>query len=99
MLDSADTIAAFAAEMSEFLKTSELTETRSFISSFVKEIAVGPGKATIRYAIPMPQDSPIGDRNAEEVALRGAVLSTVRSGTPGETRTLAPGSGGRCSIH
>ena len=61
MLDSADTIAAFAADMSEFLKTSELTETRSFMSSFVKEIAVGPGKATIRYAIPMPQDSPIGE--------------------------------------
>ena len=28
-LDSADTIATFAAEMSEFLKTSELTETRA----------------------------------------------------------------------
>jgi len=22
-----------------------------------------------------------------------------KNGTPGETRTLAPGSGGRCSIH
>ena len=30
-LDSADTIAAFAAEMSEFLKTSELTETKAFV--------------------------------------------------------------------
>ena len=98
-LDDAKTIGAFAQDMSRFLRESDFTETRSFISSFVKEITVGPGKATIRYAIPMPQDSPIGDRNAEEVALRGAVLSTVRSGTPGETRTLAPGSGGRCSIH
>ena len=30
-LDSADTIAAFAAEMGEFLKTSELTETKAFV--------------------------------------------------------------------
>ena len=37
-LDSADTIAAFAAEMSEFLKTSELTETKAFVGSFVKEV-------------------------------------------------------------
>ena len=50
--------------MSRFLRESDFTETRSFISSFVKEIAVGPGKATIRYAIPMPQDSPIGGRDA-----------------------------------
>ena len=45
-LDSADTVATFAAEMSDFLKTSELTETRAFVHSFVKEIEVKPGKAT-----------------------------------------------------
>ena len=44
VLDSADTIAAFAQDMSRFLRESDFTETRSFISSFVKEIAVGPGK-------------------------------------------------------
>ena len=81
-LDDAKTIAAFARDMSQYLRESDFTETKSFISSFVKEIAVGPGKATIRYTIPMPQDSPIGGGDAEEVALRGAVLSTVRSGTP-----------------
>ena len=58
MLDSADTIAAFAAEMSEFLKTSELTETKAF----VKEVQVRPGKATIIYTIPTPEDSPSGER-------------------------------------
>ena len=49
MLDSADTIAAFAKEMSEFLKTSELTETRAFVRSFVKEIGwppAGPSSGT-----------------------------------------------------
>ncbi len=86
-LDDAKTIAAFARDMSQYLRESDFTETKSFISSFVKEIAVGPGKATIRYAIPMPQDSPIGGGDAREVALRGRVLSTVGHGTPGETRT------------
>ena len=56
-LDSADTIAAFAAEMSEFLKTSELTETRAFVHSFIKEVEVKPGKAAIVYTIPISQST------------------------------------------
>ena len=52
------TIAAFAAEISEFLKTSELAETRSFVRSFVKEVVVKPGKAAIVYSILTPEDSP-----------------------------------------
>ena len=87
MLDSADTIATFAADMSEFLKTSELTETKAFVRSFVKEIEVKPGKAAIVYSIPTPQDSPIGGANAVEVALNGGVRSTVRHGGAGGTRT------------
>ena len=79
-LDSADTIAAFAAEMSEFLKTSELTETRAFVRSFIKEIEVRPGKAAIVYSIPTPADSPIGGADAAEVALNSGVRSTVRHG-------------------
>ena len=81
-LDNADTIAAFAEEMSEFLKTSELTESRAFIRSFVKEIEVRPGRAVIHYTIPTPEDSPIGGADAAEVALNGGVRSTVRSGGP-----------------
>ncbi len=86
-LDSADTIATFAAEMSDFLKTSELTETRAFVHSFVKEIEVKPGKAAIVYSIPTPDDSPIGGADAAEVALTGRVRSTVQSGGPSWTRT------------
>ena len=82
MLDSADTIATIAADMSEFLKTSELTETKAFVRSFVKEIEVKPGKAAIVYSIPTPQDSPKGGANAVEVALNGGVRSTVRHGGP-----------------
>ena len=86
-LDSADTIATFAAEMSDFLKTSELTETRAFVHSFVKEIEVKPGKAAIVYSIPTPDDSPIGGADAAEVALTGRVRSTVQSGGAGAYRT------------
>ena len=75
-LDSADAIAAFAADMSEFLKTSELTETRAFVHSFVKQVAVKPGKATIVYAIPTPDDSPMGGADTAEVALNGRVMNS-----------------------
>ena len=93
-LDSADTIATFAAEMSDFLKTSELTETRAFVHSFVKEIEVKPGKAAIVYSIPTPDDSPIGGADAAEVALTGRVRSTVQSGgLPFTEDTTEPFSG------
>ncbi len=86
-LDRADTIATFAADMSEFLRTSQLTETRSFIRSFVKEIQIRPGKASIIYTIPMPEDSPIGAADSSELALSGDVRSTIRGGGPGRDRT------------
>ena len=75
-----ETITAYAEEMREFLGTSELTESRAFIHSFVKEIAVAPGAATIRYTIPMPEDSRLRGGEAEEVAVGGPVLSTVKFG-------------------
>ena len=75
--DSADTIATFAADMSHFLKTSELTETRAFVHSFVKGIEVKPGRAAIVYSIPTPEDSPIGGADAAEVALTERVRSSV----------------------
>ena len=89
-LDSADTIAAFAAfaaEMSEFLKTSELTETKAFVGSFVKEVVVRPGRAAIVYSIPTPDDSPIGGADAAEIALNGRVMNSVRHGGQWRTRT------------
>ena len=79
-LDDVETIAAYAEDMSEFLKESELTERRAFIETFVKEIVVVPGNALMRYTIPMPDDSPIPGRNAEEMVLNGSVLSTVKNG-------------------
>ena len=81
VLDNVDTIAAFAEDMSEFLMTSEITESRAFIKSFVKEIVVKPGKATVFYTLPTPPDSPIGCGDAAEVALHGPVVrSSVHVG-------------------
>ena len=81
-LDGADTIATFAEEMSEFLTTSELTETKAFVHSFVKEVQVKPGRAAIIYSIPTPEDSPLGGATAAEVALNGGVRKSVRHGGP-----------------
>ena len=85
VLDDVETITAYAQDMSVFLNESELTERRAFIESFVKEIVVQPDNALLRYSIPMPEDSPIGERDAEEVALHAPVLSTVKSGGPRHT--------------
>ena len=77
VLDSTDTI---AEEMSEFLKTSELTETRAFVHSFFKEVVVKPGRAAIVYSIPTPDVSPMGGADAAEVALNGRVTNSVHHG-------------------
>ncbi len=81
-LDSADIIASYAEEISEFLKTSELTETRAFVHSFVKEIEVKPGRAAIVYSLLTPEDSPIDGGDVAEVALNGGVRSSVHHGEP-----------------
>ena len=80
VLDDASTIAAYAKDMKDFLKESELTERRAFIQSFIKEIVVVPGDALLRYTVPMPDDSSIPGRAAENVALNGSVLSTLPDG-------------------
>lgn len=82
-------IAAYALEMGEFLIQSELTETKAFIRSFVKEIVVEPGQVVIRYAMPMPEDSPIGRRESEVVRIGEPVLATVHDGWGSQIRTGA----------
>ena len=87
VLDDVETITTYAQDMSEFLKDSELTERRAFIETFVKEIVVMPGKAVVRYTVPMPDDSPIPGKRTEDMALNGSVLSTVKSGPLERART------------
>ncbi len=87
LLDSADVIAAFAEDMSAFLLTSDITETKAFIRTFVKWITVRFGRAVIPYTIPMPQDSPIRRSDSAEVGFGDRVLSSVRVGGASWTRT------------
>ena len=85
-LDSANTTPTFAAEMSEFLKTSKLTHSRAFVHSSVKKIEVKPGRADIVYSVPSPDDTPVVGADATEVALNGRVRSSVRLGRPDRRR-------------
>ena len=85
VLDDVETITAYAQDMNTYLRESELTERRAFIEAFVREIVVEPGGALVRYTIPMPEDSLIGEKDAEEMALHSPVLSTVKSGGPERT--------------
>ena len=87
VLDDLETITAYAKDMRGFLRKSELTETRSFINSFVKDIVVSPGKATVHYTVPIPQGSRVPALDAEDVALRSPVLSTVKNGSAYGIRT------------
>ena len=57
VLDDVNTIATYAQDMSRFLKKSGLTERRTFIESFVKEIEVTPDNALMRYTIPISQST------------------------------------------
>ena len=70
-------VAAYAREMSEFLKESDLTETKAFIRSFVKQMAVRPGTATILCTMPTTEDSPIGGADIAEVALSRQVTKSA----------------------
>ena len=82
MVAKVETITSYARDMWQFLRKRTLTEKLPFIRSLPEEIVVEPGKAAIRYTIPMPQDSPIGDRDSEELPLRSPVLSAVTDGGP-----------------
>ena len=87
VLDGADAIAGFAEDMNEFLKTSDIAETRAFVRSFVEEVAVEPGRAVIRYTIPMPSDSPLDGTNSSEVDLEPRFMPTAYRGGAGGIRT------------
>ena len=46
--------------MCSVVKDFDVPKARAFIRSFVKEIQISPGNASIIYTIPMPEDSPPG---------------------------------------
>ena len=72
-----EAITARVQDIREFLKESELPGRRAFIETFVSEIVVMPGKAVIRYNVPMPDDSRTPGAESEEVLLSGSVTSAA----------------------
>ena len=51
------TISTAALAMTEFLNESELPEGKAFVGTFIREIVVIPGKAVVRYTVPIADDS------------------------------------------
>ena len=82
VLDDVDTVESYAKELRDFLKSSELTERKAFIQSFVKEIVVVPDDALLRYTVPMPSDSQIPGKAIEKLALNDPVLVSVHRSPP-----------------
>ena len=82
ILHRVETIAAFAKEMGDFLRTSDLTASKSFVRSFVKNITVSEGKAVITYTVPMPEDSPIGQSRVADMTLEELAPAEVRNSDP-----------------
>ena len=76
--------------LSALLEEASFGEQKAFLRSFVRSIDVSPEKVLIRYTLPIPSNGTMQE------TIRS--LSTMSNGTPGETRTPAPGSGGQCSI-
>ncbi len=87
VLDDVKTITAYAKDMSRFLKSSELTERRAFIETFVKEIELLPDNAVVRYSVPMPDDSLIPGKKVQEIPLNGSVVSSVNGSPPNWTKS------------
>ena len=66
------TIRRYVEELRELLSNSPLTDRRSFIKSFVKEVKVTGNEVLLTYTVPMPNDGVLQEGIT--------VLDTVRSG-------------------
>ncbi len=80
VLEEVETITAYGEETTGVLQDERFSGVEAFIHSVVKEIAVAPGAATIRYTIPMPGDIRLRGGKAEDVAIGGPVLLAAKSG-------------------
>ena len=104
LLDSVDAVAAYDSELSDLIKSSEVTVARGFIRSFVEKITVGRGEVTIHYTVPASREGSARDPDDEEADLPGQVLPMIRLGPPAGIRTapqesaLASGCAARTTI-
>jgi len=72
-----EAILARAQDVAVFLEESELSERKAFSQTFIREIVVMPGKAVVRYTVPMVCDSHMPGADSEEVPLDGSAKSSV----------------------
>ncbi len=73
--DDVATITAKALDMTEFLEKSELSERKTFVATFIREIVVMPGKAVVHYKVPTVRDSQNPEGDSEELDLAGPLES------------------------
>ncbi len=78
-LPGTEEIKYYVKDLRAFLQKEELPEKRHFIKSFVKEVRVIEGEATLTYTVPMP---PNGLKTEWD-----SVLSIIQSGDPDRIRT------------
>ena len=64
--DNEDRITAYALDLNTYLRKSNADIARNFLGTFIREVLVGAGSATIRYKVPM---SPDGRNDTEEVRM------------------------------
>ena len=63
--------------MPEFPEKSGLPERKAFVETFVRDIVVMPGKATIHYKVPIVKDSPNSEGDSEDLDLAGPPKSAA----------------------
>ena len=73
-----EAIVARAQDMGEFLNESELSERKALAEALVREIVVMPGKAVVRYTIPISQST------QETELLLGGRSEEIRVGNEAE---------------
>ena len=75
-----------AKDMRKLIRHSPSKETKELIKRFIKCVWIEPGRATIEYRIPMPNDGPNQGSTRRELALQGgepvSVWPTARQGRP-----------------
>ena len=77
-LPTTEEIKGYVADFRDFLKDGTFPERKALIRNFVECIEVVGDEATLTYTVPMPDDSLIPGKKAQEIPLNGSVVSSVK---------------------
>ncbi len=77
----AGVVRTYAEDLKRMLEEADISESKSFLRSFVKRIEINNNEAVIRYSLPIP--------HGEDTQSVG-VLPMVTPGGEGGTRTPTP---------